>query len=431
MIRAKRRRDPEERSESIEAAGESVTAELPRPRMGARELVSEAVSGLLARPGRTALTMLGTLLGIGALVATLGVAETAGNQIVRQFDTLTITEVTAEPRSAVVDDRTLTQLPWDAEDRVSRLNGVDAVGTRADVDVDDDLVSSVPVRDPTGGTEHAVSVVAASPGLFDAVVATWAHGRAFDAGHDERADPVVVLGPGPAERLGITRTSHQPAILLGDRRLSVIGILDEVGRSPDLLNAIIVPQGYARERLGLASPQEVRVDTQLGAADVIAEQLPLALDPDDPETIQVSTPPSPGDVRGAVESDVDALFLILGAVALLVGALGIANVTLVSVLERTAEIGVRRALGAARRHIAAQFLLESTALGFLGGVAGASLGVLVVVGTAAAQGWTPVLALWVPLAAPLVGTLVGLLAGLYPALRAASLEPLAALRAEA
>ena len=136
----------------------------------------------------------------------------------------------------------------------------------------------------------------------------------------------------------------------------------------------------------------------------------------------------PRKVRSDVEGDVNSLFLTLGAVSLLVGAVGIANVTLVSVLERVGEIGLRRALGAARRHIAAQFLMESTALGLLGGVLGASLGTLVIVGVSFAREWTPVLDASLPLAAPLLGALVGLLAGVYPSMRAASLEPVDALR---
>ena len=143
----------------------------------------------------------------------------------------------------------------------------------------------------------------------------------------------------------------------------------------------------------------------------------------------MAAPPDPKTLRAGVENDLNALFLLLGGVSLLVGALGIANVTLVSVLERIGEIGLRRALGAARRHIAAQFLLESAAMGLLGGIVGASLGTLVVVAVSASRTWTPVLDPWMPLAAPLAGTLIGLLSGMYPSLKAAATEPVEALRA--
>jgi ABC-type antimicrobial peptide transport system permease subunit len=172
----------------------------------------------------------------------------------------------------------------------------------------------------------------------------------------------------------------------------------------------------------------VQVETNIGAASLIANQLPLALNPSQPTLLKVVAPPEPKRVRAGVQSDLNSLFLLLGGVSLLVGAVGIANVTLVSVLERVGEIGLRRSLGAARHHIAGQFLLESTTLGLAGGILGAALGTLVVVGVAASRTWTPVLEPWVPLGAPLLGGVAGLLSGVYPSARAAALEPVEALR---
>jgi ABC-type antimicrobial peptide transport system permease subunit len=201
-----------------------------------------------------------------------------------------------------------------------------------------------------------------------------------------------------------------------------------VGRQPSLLGSITIPEGTARREFGLDAPASVQVETEIGAVEVVARQAPTALNPANPSLLRVSAPPDPKTLRAGVENDLNALFLLLGGVSLLVGALGIANVTLVSVLERIGEIGLRRALGAARRHIAAQFLVESAAMGLLGGIAGASLGVLVVVAVSASRTWTPVLDPWMAVAAPLAGTLIGLLSGMYPALKAAATEPVEALR---
>ena len=395
--------------------------------MSARDLVNESVAGLSARPGRTALTVLGTVIGLAALVATLGLSRTAGSRIVGRFDELAATEIVVSPRPSA-SGPTTAALPWDAPQRVGRLNGVAAVGTLSVVDVGTQLVASSPVRDPQSQRALNLTVSAASPGLFDAVRATLRTGTLIDAVHSARREHVAVLGPNAAERLGIARVDPLPAIRIGDQLYLVIGILDGVARQPDLLGAVIIPEGTAQRDFRLASPGLVVVETDIGAASLVSQQLALALRPDNPRSLRVASPPEPKRVRDAVKGDLDLLFVILGGVSLLVGAIGIANVTLVSVIERTGEIGLRRALGASRRHIGQQFLLESTTIGLVGGVLGASLGTLVVVLVSACQSWTPVLDPGVPLLAPLVGALVGLVSGTYPALRATRLAPVEALR---
>lgn len=399
----------------------------PGARMALRDLFGEAGAGLLARPARVALTVLGTVVGVAALVATLGLSKTAGNQIVGRFDEVAATDVTVAP-SARPGSPGANVLPFDAEARMLRLNGVAAAGTLSDVDVRGALVRSVPINDPLGQTAIQLPIKAASPGLWRAVRATLATGRVPDAGHSRRADRVVVLGSNAAQRLNISRVDQQPAIYLDDRLYLVIGILADVQRQPSLLGAAVMPEGTARREFGLAAPGSVQIETRVGAVEVVAAQAPIALSPSFPGQLKVTAPPDPRKLRGAIKNDLNVLFVLLGGVSLLVGAIGIANVTLVSVLERVGEIGLRRALGAGRRHIAAQFLIESTAMGLLGGIVGVSAGILVVIGVSASRTWTPVLDPWVPLAAPLLGALIGLVSGTYPALRAAALEPVEALR---
>lgn len=392
-----------------------------------RDLLDEAIAGLFARPWRTALTMLGIVIGLAALVATIGLSRTASNRILGRFDELAATEIFVTTKPAP-DGTHPEALPWDAPARLLRLNGVVAAGTLSPVNIGDALVSSSLVRDPQGQTDFNLAVQAASPGLFTAVRADLASGRFPDLGHSQRADRVAVLGPGAALRLGIVGVEQLPAIAIGDNLYLVIGILRDVARQPDLLGSVIIPEGTARRDFGLSSPQLVVVETQIGAAKLIAQQTPLALRPDNPAVLKIASPPEPQRVRDAVQSDLNILFLLLGGLSLIVGAIGIANITLVSVMERTGEIGLRRSIGATRGHIAAQFLLESTSIGVVGGILGASFGILVVVAVSAYQLWTPVLDPSAPFLAPLVGGVIGLVSGTYPALRAAHLEPVEAFR---
>jgi macrolide transport system ATP-binding/permease protein len=389
--------------------------------------LDEALAGMFARPGRMVLTMLGIVIGLTALVATLGLSRTASNRIITQFDELAATEIVVSVKSGPASVQP-NAIPWDAPARLSRLNGVAAAGTLSAVDIGNALVSSSPVKDPRGQTDFRLSVQAASPGLFKAVRADLEAGRFPDSGHSDRADRVAVLGPGAALRLGIVGIEQLPAIRIGDNIYVVIGILRDVGRQPDLLGSVIIPEGSARHDFGLARPGSVIVETQIGATSLIAQQIPLALRPDDSSALKVVYPPEPQRVRDAVQSDLNILFLMLGGLSLVVGAIGIGNITLVSVIERIGEIGLRRSIGATRGHIAAQFLLESTSLGIIGGIIGTSLGILIVVAVSAYQIWTPVLDPAVPFLAPLIGGAIGLVSGTYPALRAAHLEPVEAFR---
>ena len=394
-----------------------------------RDLLDEALAGMFARPGRMMLTVLGVVIGLTALVATLGLTRTASNRIISKFDQLAATElfVTARPGKAtgIIDPRAI---PWDAPRRLGRLNGVVAAGTMSEVDIGGALGSASPVIDPLNQTAFKLSVYAASPDLYRAVRAELDTGRLPDLGHSNRADRVAVLGPDAALRLGISGVEQLPAIAIGDELYLVVGILRDVARKPELLGAVIIPEGTARSHFGLAGPGTVVVETRIGAAYLIADQARTALRPDNPRVLKLEVPREPRRVRDEVQTDLDVMFLLLGGLSLVVGAIGIANITLVGVMERTGEIGLRRAIGATRGHIAAQFLFESSSMGVIGGIIGASVGVLIVVAVSAYQVWTPVLDPAAPLLAPLIGGGIGLLSGTYPALRAANLEPVDALR---
>ena len=395
-----------------------------------QDLVAEATADIGSRPGRLIMTTLGTVLGIGSLIATVGFAQTAAEQISRQFDAAAAMHMTVTPSEAARGDRTVAtgRLPWDAPERVDRLAGVEDAVLLASVPLGTEKITAVAVNDPAAAEQASPLLVATSADLAPTLGARIVTGRYFDSGHDARGDRVAVLGADAAGRLGINRVDSQPSIFVAGVAYAVIGIIDEFDRRSDLLDAVMIPTGAARLDFGLAAAEELQVRIVVGAGPQVAEQSVLALAPDEPESLEAKAPAARSDLSQRVQGDVNIIFLVLGAVALLGGGLGIANVTLLSVMERTGEIGLRRALGATRRQIAAQFVVESVVIGLLGGLIGAAAGVLAILAVSAVQGWVPVIDPWLPLAGAVLGALVGWASGWYPARRAARVEPVTALR---
>jgi putative ABC transport system permease protein len=398
-----------------------------RARLPLADLAAEALAGLIQRPARSALTALGTVLGIGAFVGILGLTATAAGQIDKRFTALAATEVVVEDVGDRSDPGSGVSFPADATSRIRALNGVRQAGLWWPVPISHPAISAVPGR---SSTSDGLTFIACEPGTFDAMHVRMRVGRTYDGFHTARAERVAVLGSVAATKLGVTRLDGQPAIFIDGLPFTVIGVIDSAQRLPELMFSIIIPTTTAVATYG--QPREPRarmlIETHLGAAGLIARQAALALRPDLPGLFKVIAAPDPQQLRRQVTGDIDLLFLLLAAVSLTVGTVGIANTTLVGVLERTGEIGLRRSLGARPLHIAAQFLAESTVLGLLGGLAGTSLGIVVVVAVALVRDWTAILEPWTVLAAPAIGGLVGLAAGAYPALRAAHIEPVDALR---
>jgi putative ABC transport system permease protein len=398
-------------------------------RLRPRDLASEALAGLLQRPGRSALTMLGTMLGIASFVAIVGLSQTAGGQIGKQFNVLDATQVTVSDTGANQASKPTLDFPAKSDAITDRIHGVIAAGVWWTVPFGNAAVSSRPGAGQ--GDQLSLPVTAATPGALTASGVQLASGVLFNQFHQAHAQNVALLSSATAASLGISSLQQQPAIFIGGQPFTVIGIIASDQRLPQLNLGVTVPASTALRLWG--KPQagqgaSMLIHTRLGAAQVVAGQVPIALRPDNPKLLSAAAPPSPTQLKHAVTTSLNTLFLALAGIALVVGAIGIANTTLVAVLERTSEIGLRRALGARPRHIGTQFLTESTALGLFGGLVGASLGVLTTLVVTIYHHWTALLDPRVVLAAPVAGGIVGLLAGLYPALRASTVEPADALR---
>jgi putative ABC transport system permease protein len=391
-------------------------------------LFGEAVRGLAGRPGRLVLTALAVVLGIGSLVTTVGFAQTGARQVEATFDEVAATQGVVKERQDPMLGGAAAPLPWDAAETAARLNGVIAAGMSSEVDVRSARISAAPITDPEAPPSVVPGVLAATPGLLDTVEGEMTEGVFFSAFHESTAQRVAVLGAQAAQLLGVARVSDQPSMFIGDTAYTVIGIIGSVKAEHGLMDSVVLPQSTARQTQGLAKPEQLRVRLEVGAGPMVSEQLGTALNPGSPNDYEISLPGAASEFRKNLTADVNSLFIVLGLVALLIGALTIAVVTSLSVMERRGEIGLRRALGATQPNVALQFVAETAIVGLLGGLIGAATGLLAVVFISMVKDWTPVLDLRLVAAAALVGMVTGVLAGLAPAIRAARIEPAAALQ---
>lgn len=396
-----------------------------RSRLRWADTVAEAAATVGQRPIRTLLTALGTVLGVGAFVATTGLAETTRAQISSRFDALKASEVRVQDAAP---DGT-NPFPNDVDHLLQSLNGVNHAGLYYTITDDGTIQPRNTATRPVGINATPTPVIAASPGAVEASLPRLATGRLYDEFHEQRGEHVAVIGRAAAKQLGITRVDHRPAVFLDDNAYTVIGIVDDVARNPDLLLAIVIPVHAAETQFTPTDVErQVIIDTAPGAAQLIGRQAPLALRPQQPDRLRSLVPPDPETLRNQVEGDVKSLFYALSGLALLIGTVAITNATLLNVIERRAEIGLRRALGATRSHIARQITFEAALIGTIAGVLGAALGLLAVVTVAIVRQWTPTVQPPILLAAPVIGIVTGTLAGLIPALRASRTPPAVALR---
>jgi putative ABC transport system permease protein len=361
------------------------------------------------------------MIGIGAMVAVLGLSESSKSDLLSQLDALGTNMLQVQATSGIgLGPGTLPDEAVSMASRVGPVEIVSSVGAVAEANIyKNDLIPDT----QTGG----LSVVVADPNLLETLQGTMADGVFLDEASPDF--PVTVLGSVTAERLGIRDIGTPTVVWLGDEWFAVVGIMDTLALSPDIDRAALVSVAAAETYLdydGVVGTIYVRVDPS--EIDDARNVMPATVNPENPDQVQVTRPSDALEAREAADTALTNLFLGLGAVALLVGGVGIANVMVISVMERRGEIGLRRALGATRRHIAVQFLGESLLLSGIGGVGGVLLGALVTAAYAASQGWDVLIPTVAIVGGMTAALLIGAVAGLYPAMRAARVSPTDALR---
>ncbi len=389
-----------------------------RSRVRPLDALASGTVGLRSRPARAALTSVGIAIGIASMIAVVGISASSKADLIAEIDRLGTNLLKVEAGQDIFGDG--AKLPAQSPAMVRRVGPVQRASSVSNLATDVQ-------RNQYADDNNGIDVIATEPDLLDTLDGTVAQGRFLDQGTSKL--PTTVLGSVAAQRLAITDLDGGPTVRIAGIRFAVIGILDPLPLNPDIDRSILVGNHAASDILGAdVIPTGIFLRAEPTAVESVRGVLARTVNPADPNEIRVSRPSDALQARAQIDENLQNLLLGLGGVALVVGGVGIANVMIISVLERRSEIGLRRALGATRRHIATQFVLESATLASLGGLLGAALGAAVTIIYARQQGWLISLPLPWLATANIAALVMGAIAGLYPATRAARLVPADAIR---
>ncbi len=371
--------------------------------------------GLRTRKLRAGLSALGIAIGVAAIVAVLGLSSSSSAGLLAEISRLGTNLLTVQPGTTVFGKN--AELPTGAPAMIARIGPVTSIEDTGNVNVNAYRNPYIPTIQT-----NALSVQAASLGLLADLRTSVAQGVYLNPA--TAREPAAVLGPAAAQRLGIEGVYQGERIWLDKQWFYVIGILNPATLAPNIDSSILVGFPAAQHYLGFdGHPTTIYVRAQTNQVNAVHGVLAATANPENPNEVNVSQPSAALVARADAQSAFNGLFLGLGAVALLVGAVGVANIMVISVLERRSEIGLRRALGATKGHIRIQFLSEAILLALAGGTVGVTLGILSTAVYATTKHWAiviPTIAWTGGIAAALI---IGAIAGLLPALRAARMSP--------
>ncbi|TDC01378.1 ABC transporter permease [Nonomuraea longispora] len=376
--------------------------------------------GLRTRPLRAFLSALGIAIGIAAMVGVVGLSSSSGAELDRTLSALGTNLLTVSSGTTLMGEA--AQMPQDAETMIERIGPVERASSVGKISEAKVYRSERIPEAQTGG----ISAYATSLDLPGTVGATVRSGTWLNAATERY--PAAVLGAVTAQRLGVGAAGPDVQIIVGGARFTVVGILHPVALATDLDNGVLVGWPVAESRLGFdGHPTTLYTRSEEAKLESVRQVLAGTANPEAPNEVDVSRPSDALAAKQATSQAFANLLLGVGAVALLVGGVGVANTMVISVLERRAEIGLRRSLGATRGQIRSQFLSESLLLSAMGGSGGILLGMGVTMGYAFYSGWPSVVPAWATVGGLVATLLIGAVAGLYPAVRASRLSPTEAL----